>query len=193
MSTRMCAGRVRVIYEFIKVHRDRYGVRTMCRVLDVAPSGYYKWLKEPLSNRAQRTPDFFASSGPRSSPVTASTGRLVSSSTCVKPEKPAASIASRGSCERIQTLSWFIRWRAPCLTAGSTLQLLRSRRTRRATDRSACGFVHVRDQARVTGSLDCAVESLDAEAGPGTPTGSATSMCTGLYPPVALKYMSSTR
>lgn len=30
-----------------------YSVQTMCRILDVAPSGYYKWLKEPLSNRAQ--------------------------------------------------------------------------------------------------------------------------------------------
>jgi putative transposase len=53
MSTRLSAGRVRAIYEFIKSPRDRYSVQTMCRVLDVAPSGYYKWLKEPLSNRAQ--------------------------------------------------------------------------------------------------------------------------------------------
>jgi putative transposase len=53
MSTRMSTGPVRARYEFIKGHRERYGVRTMCRVLDVAPSGYYKWLKEPLSNRAQ--------------------------------------------------------------------------------------------------------------------------------------------
>ena len=25
----------------------------MCRILEVAPSGYYEWLKQPLSNRAQ--------------------------------------------------------------------------------------------------------------------------------------------
>jgi len=25
----------------------------MCRVLGVAPSGYYEWLQEPLSNRAR--------------------------------------------------------------------------------------------------------------------------------------------
>ena len=25
----------------------------MCRLLDVAPSGYYEWLKQPISNRAQ--------------------------------------------------------------------------------------------------------------------------------------------
>ena len=24
-----------------------------CRVLDVAPSGYYDWLKQPVSNRAK--------------------------------------------------------------------------------------------------------------------------------------------
>jgi putative transposase len=41
------------VYEFIKTHRDRYGARMMCRLLDVAPSGYYKWLQQPISNRAQ--------------------------------------------------------------------------------------------------------------------------------------------
>ena len=25
----------------------------MCRILEVAPSGYYDWLKQPISNRAQ--------------------------------------------------------------------------------------------------------------------------------------------
>ena len=46
-------GRVRRTYEFIKAHRDRYSVQALCRILDVAPSGYYEWLKQPLSNRAQ--------------------------------------------------------------------------------------------------------------------------------------------
>src|SRR5437763_14970977 len=46
-------GRVRSTYEFIKTHRDRYSVQMMCRVLEVAPSGYYEWLKQPISNRAQ--------------------------------------------------------------------------------------------------------------------------------------------
>ena len=53
MSTKLSAGRVRSTYEFIKAHRDRYSVQTMCRVLGVAPSGYYEWLKQPISNRAQ--------------------------------------------------------------------------------------------------------------------------------------------
>ncbi len=53
MSTRLSAGRVRATYEFIKAHRDRYDVHTMCRVLEVAPSGYYEWLTQPISNRAQ--------------------------------------------------------------------------------------------------------------------------------------------
>lgn len=53
MSTRLSTGRVRAGYEFIKAHRDRYSVQTMCPVLGVAPSGYYEWLQQPISNRAQ--------------------------------------------------------------------------------------------------------------------------------------------
>ena len=53
MSTKPSAGRVRSTYEFIKAHRDRYSVQTMCRVLGVAPSGYYEWLQQPISNRGQ--------------------------------------------------------------------------------------------------------------------------------------------
>jgi putative transposase len=53
MSTRMSAGRVRATYEFIKRQRGTFSVQTLCRVLDVAPSGYYAWLKQPMSDRAQ--------------------------------------------------------------------------------------------------------------------------------------------
>ena len=53
MSTKSIARRVRAVYEFVKTHRDKYDVRTMCRVLGVAPSGYYKWLQHPVSNRGQ--------------------------------------------------------------------------------------------------------------------------------------------
>lgn len=53
MSTRLSAGRVRATYEFIKAHRQQYSVHAMCRVLEVAPSGYYDWLKQPVSSRAQ--------------------------------------------------------------------------------------------------------------------------------------------
>lgn len=51
MSTQPRAGRVRSAYEFIQAHHREYNVRTMCRVLDVAPSGYYKWLQQPVSKR----------------------------------------------------------------------------------------------------------------------------------------------
>jgi putative transposase len=53
MSTKLSAGRVGSTYEFIKVYRDQYRVQVMCRVPDVTRSGYYQWLKHPISNRAQ--------------------------------------------------------------------------------------------------------------------------------------------
>src|SRR5947207_2922432 len=53
MSTELSAGRVRSTYEFIKSNRDEYSVQAMCRVLGVAPSGYYEWLGHPVSNRAR--------------------------------------------------------------------------------------------------------------------------------------------
>ena len=53
MSKRLSTGRVRATYEFIKTHRHEYSVHTMCRLLEVAPSGYYDWLKQPTSKRAQ--------------------------------------------------------------------------------------------------------------------------------------------
>jgi putative transposase len=53
MSTRVRTGRVRSVYEFIKSHRGEYPVDVMCRILGVAPSGYYDWLGQPVSKRAQ--------------------------------------------------------------------------------------------------------------------------------------------
>jgi putative transposase len=53
MSTQQSAGRVRSTYAFIKAHRERYSVQSMCRVLGVAPSGYYEWIQQPISNRGQ--------------------------------------------------------------------------------------------------------------------------------------------
>ncbi len=53
MSTRMNSGRVGAKYVFINAHRHEYSVQAMCRLLEVAPSGYYAWLKEPVSKRAK--------------------------------------------------------------------------------------------------------------------------------------------
>jgi hypothetical protein len=52
-SKHQTAGRNRSIYEFIKAHRDRDSVQMMCRVLEVAVSGYYQWLRQPISNHDQ--------------------------------------------------------------------------------------------------------------------------------------------
>jgi putative transposase len=52
MHTKASTGKIRQTYEFIKANRKRFDVRTMCRVLEVAPSGYYAWLEEPVCQRA---------------------------------------------------------------------------------------------------------------------------------------------
>jgi putative transposase len=52
-SKHQIRGRVRSVYDFIKSYRDRYSVQMICRVLEVAPSGYYDWLQQPVSHRAQ--------------------------------------------------------------------------------------------------------------------------------------------
>ena len=52
VSTKL-AGRVRTTYAFIEANRKQHSVQEMCRVLGVAQSGYYDWLKQPLSKRDQ--------------------------------------------------------------------------------------------------------------------------------------------
>lgn len=40
-------------YAFIRRHRHRFRVRSMCRVLAVSRSGFYDWLTRPASARSQ--------------------------------------------------------------------------------------------------------------------------------------------
>ena len=43
---------VRLKYTFIKAHRRECDTAMMCRLLDVSRSGFYEWLRHPLSDRA---------------------------------------------------------------------------------------------------------------------------------------------
>jgi len=42
-----------VRYVFVAEHRPLFSVRMMCRCLRIHPSGFYAWLKNPLSERAK--------------------------------------------------------------------------------------------------------------------------------------------
>jgi putative transposase len=42
-----------VKYAFVAEHRPLFSVRAMCRCLRIHPSGFYAWLKAPMSERAQ--------------------------------------------------------------------------------------------------------------------------------------------
>jgi putative transposase len=46
-------SKVRQAYKFIEAHRREFSIETMCRTLGVARSGYYAWLINPVSNRAE--------------------------------------------------------------------------------------------------------------------------------------------
>lgn len=52
MSNRRRSQAVRVTYAFIKAHRRECDTAVMCRLLDVSRSGFYEWLRNPLSDRA---------------------------------------------------------------------------------------------------------------------------------------------
>jgi hypothetical protein len=52
-SKHLIPGRVRSAYAFITAHRGQYSAQMMCRVLEVAVSGYYDSHLEPRSGRRQ--------------------------------------------------------------------------------------------------------------------------------------------
>ena len=52
MNNRRRSRDVRATYEFIKAHRNEFDTAVMCRLLDVSRSGFYEWLRNPLSDRA---------------------------------------------------------------------------------------------------------------------------------------------
>lgn len=93
MSTKLSAGRTRSMYEFIKSNQVAFSVQAMCRLLGAAPSGYYAWLKKPVSNRAQEDARLLRWSVRRSLRARASTARLVSFWICGRRARRVANIA----------------------------------------------------------------------------------------------------
>ncbi len=53
MVTKRSCSHVRPTYQFIEANKKHYSIEAMCRLLEVAPSGYHVWLKKPISDRAQ--------------------------------------------------------------------------------------------------------------------------------------------
>lgn len=43
-----------MIYDFIKNHEKIFPIEKMCKVLQVSPSGYYRWKNKTVSNRIQK-------------------------------------------------------------------------------------------------------------------------------------------
>ena len=52
MGNRGRSQNVRLKYAFIKGHRREFDTAVMCRLLEVSRSGFYQWLRNPLSDRA---------------------------------------------------------------------------------------------------------------------------------------------
>ncbi|XQC06135.1 hypothetical protein ACOAJ8_03295 [Arcobacter cryaerophilus gv. pseudocryaerophilus] len=50
LKVRVLCKQPKLKYAFIKEYEIQYTIRRMCTVLKVHPSGYYKWLKQPISN-----------------------------------------------------------------------------------------------------------------------------------------------
>ncbi len=42
-------------YQFVKENRSSFPVKKMCQILKISSSGFYRWCKNPLTNRARQT------------------------------------------------------------------------------------------------------------------------------------------
>ena len=52
-------SKTRQAYKFIEAYSGEFNVKAMCKVLGVARAGYYAWLNNPVSDRAQEDARLF--------------------------------------------------------------------------------------------------------------------------------------
>jgi putative transposase len=94
MSSRRSSQLIRVKYAFIKAHRGEFDTAVMCRLLGVSRSGFYDWLRHPLSDRALEDQRLLGLIVAAYMPATASMVPRGSFLICEKRARPVASIGS---------------------------------------------------------------------------------------------------
>ena len=77
-------------FAFIAAEKARHAVTILCRCLRVTRSGFYAWLRRPLSARSQRDLVLRTKLRGFTPPVSIGMGDLASGKTCARTARPSA-------------------------------------------------------------------------------------------------------